>query len=195
MHAGHTAQEAAAIAARVRSAGLAVLPGRRAAKPGREDARAPRVPDRLTTEVLSETPERTAQPARNRGKGPPAGDQGRPRFPAPGLLKPSAPFVAQLLTQDRRRHASAAGVRTPPAVDKGPGEGPGKGRADAAAGLPVPARRKADLAAPQRRHFEQVSAYRKTESMAAEFIIRRYRLAADFQGVMLADIGTVSMTV
>ncbi|MFQ5764962.1 MAG: hypothetical protein ACE5GT_08545 [Rhodospirillales bacterium] len=158
-----------------------VPPGRRAAKPGREDARAPHIPDRLTTEVLSKTPEGAAQPARNRGDGPPAGERRRSGFPAPGSLKPSAPFVAQLISQDQRRHAVAAGVPMPPA--------------DAGARLPVPARRKADLAVAQRRHFEQVNAYRKTESMAAEFIIRRYRLAADFQGVMLADISTVSMTV
>lgn len=184
MQPGQTAHEIAAISARVRSAGHAVPPGHRAAKPGREDSRAPHVPDRLATDAISETAARAARPARNRSESPAAGEERRPRFPAPGLLKPPAPFVAQLLTQEQRRQAG--GDRRARATDGGPA---------GAAGLPVPQRRESDLATAQRRHFEQVNAYRKTESMAAEFIIRRYRLAADFEGVMLADIGTVEMTV
>jgi hypothetical protein len=96
--------------------------------------------------------------------------------------------MAQLMSQDQVPGAAAVRTDSPPV---------GKTVLDAVQGGvgSVAKYTETDLANAQRSHFEQVNAYRKTVTMATDFIVRRYHLVTDFQGLMITDARAVEMVV
>lgn len=183
MRALQTAHEAAAIAAQAPVAGAGVLPTRHPAKLNgdrrRTDAYASPLSKLDNPEPAQAPP--AAPPKLQRGRR--ATDRRPTAFPHPSQLKPQSPFMAQLMGQDQPAPAVAA--RLDVAAPASP----------VVAAKPPVRLAESDLVTAQRRHFEQVGAYRKTVTMATDFIIRRYHLAADFQGLMIGDSRAVEMLV
>lgn len=95
--------------------------------------------------------------------------------------------MAQLMSQNQVPGAAAVRMESPPLGETAPNAGQGGGL--------VPTSTETDLINAQRRHFEQVNAYRKTITMATDFIVRRYHLATDFQGLTITDDRAVEMVV
>lgn len=128
-------------------------------------------------------------PARSRPslRGRRATDRRGGSFPHPTQLKPQTPFMAQLMSQNQVPGAAAVRMESPPLGETAPNAGQGGGL--------VPTSTETDLINAQRRHFEQVNAYRKTITMATDFIVRRYHLATDFQGLTITDDRAVEMVV
>lgn|GEM_PF-4724582 len=186
-----TAHEAASNAAQAQGLGGRVLPARHPAKLNGDGHRA----DAYYAPVLKlERPDaaetRAAPPHRPRPplRGRRATDRRGGSFPHPTQLKPQAPFMAQLMSQDQVPGAAAVPAAGPPA-------GAATANAEGGGGSVVPKYAGSDLANAQRRHHEQVDAYRRTITMATDFIVRRYHVATDFQGLMITDARAVETVV
>lgn len=191
MRALQTAHEAAANSAHARVVGAGVLPTRHPAKLNGDGRRADafyapslKLERPEAAEAPTTTPARPRPPLRGRR----ASDRRGGSFPHPAQLKPQTPFMAQLMSQDQVPGAAAVRTESPPVGETAPGAGQGGG------GL-VATYAETDLVNAQRRHFEQVDAYRKTVTMATDFIVRRYHLATDIQGLMITDDRAVEMVV
>ncbi len=185
-----TAHEAASNAAHAQVLGGRVLPARHPAKLNGDGRRADAYfapalklerPD--AAETRAAPPHRPRPPLRGRR----ATDRRGGSFPHPTQLKPQAPFMAQLMSQDQ---VPGAAVRT-----AGAPAGEATANANGGSGSVATKFAESDLANAQRRHHEQVDAYRRTITMATDFILRRYHLATDFQGLMITDDRAVEMVV
>lgn len=196
MRALQTAHEAAVNSAHAPVVGADVLPTRHPARLNGEGRRADAYSDpalKLRRTDAAET--QTPPPVRPRPpwRGRRAGDRRPASFPHPSLLTPQTPFMAQLMSQGQAPGVVAAKdaarnvvLDAAPAGEKAPSAGQGGGVAVHSA---------ADLAGAQRRQFQQVDAYRKTVTMATDFIVRRYHLAIDFHGLLITDDRAVEMVV
>lgn len=185
-----TAHDAAANSAHARFAGAGVLPTRHPAKlngDGRPAdayyAPAAKLERPDPAETPPPPPIRPRPPVRGRR----ASDRRPTSFPHPSLLKPQTPFMAQLMSQDRVPGV-AVGADTLPMGEAAPTAGRDGGALVAKVA-------EVDLATAQRRHYEQVDAYRRTVTMATDFIVRRYHLATDFQGLMITDDRAVELVI
>ncbi len=195
-----SAHVAAALSANAQTTGAGVLPTRR---PGRLNGDGRRPDAYYSPQYRLEQPDVAARaptpplpvPARPQ-RGRRATDQRRTPFPHPSQLATQSPFMAQLMSQGTNT-GTGTGTGTEAVADAGRVDAPSAAATAyvRAAANPMVRVGDTDLASAQRRHSERVDAYRKTVTMATHFIVRRYNLATDFQGLILDNARAVEMVV